>query len=154
MTIHRDVKHPIHDGFVVKTFGGISLSKSPTTPISSSNVACTICNRTVNDRFAYQLFLTDNRTEKLCCAHCGLMRQLQLGEQVSQAMTYDFFTGTMMGANIAHFVIDPAIRITCCQPQVLAFDLKENAERFIQGFGGHTYQLQEALQFMEDELKC
>lgn len=145
MTIHRDVKQLVDEGFVVKTFGGISLAQSSSGPSPLSSSSCVLCHRPINERFAYQLLLANNRTERACCAHCGIIRQLQLGEQVVQAITYDFFTGTTMGANIAHFVIDPSVQITCCQPQVLAFNSQDNAERFVKGFGGNAYTFEQTL---------
>lgn len=152
MTIHRDVKQLVDDGFVVKTFGGISLAQRHTTTIASNNDSCSLCHRPISDRFAYQLLLTNNRSERACCSHCGLIRQLQLNEQVVQAITYDFFTGTTMGANISYFVIDPSVQITCCQPQVLAFDSKENAQKFVKGFGGVAYTLEEALSVINEHM--
>lgn len=145
MTIHRDVKQLVDEAFVVKTFGGISLAQAASGVATVSSGSCILCHRPINDRLAYQLLLVNNRTERACCAHCGLIRQLQLDEQVVQAITYDFFTGTTMGANIAHFVIDPSVQITCCQPQVLAFNSKDNAEGFVKGFGGKAYTLQQTL---------
>lgn len=145
MTIHRDVKQLVDEGFVVKTFGGISLAQTSSSTQATHHNSCVLCHRSISDRFAYQLLLTDNRTERACCAHCGLIRQLQIEEQVVQAITYDIFTGTTMGANIAYFVINPSVQITCCQPQVLAFDSKVNAEKFVKGFGGQAYTLQQTL---------
>lgn len=145
MTIHRDVKQLVDEGFVVKTFGGISLAQTTSNMQATHSSSCVLCHRPINDRFAYQLLLTNNRTERACCAHCGLIRQLQLEEQTVQAITYDFFTGTTIGANITYFVVDPSVQITCCQPQVLAFDSKDNAEKFVKGFGGHAYTLQQTL---------
>lgn len=152
MTIHRDVKQLVDDGFVVKTFGGISLAQTSTTSPTTNTHSCSLCHRPINDRFAYQLLLTNNRTERTCCSHCGLVRQLQQKDEVVQAITYDFFTGTTIGANLAYFVVDPSVQITCCQPQVLAFDSKDNAEKFIKGFGGHVYQLQEALNIISEHM--
>lgn len=152
MTIHRDVKQLVKDGFVVKTFGGISLAQTPSNAPAVNNQSCALCHRPIKDRFAYQLLLTNNRTERACCSHCGLIRQLQLKDEVVQAITYDFFTGTTMGANIAYFVINPSVQITCCQPQVLSFDSKDNAERFVKGFGGNAYTLQEALDIISEHM--
>lgn len=154
MTIHRDIKQLVEDGFVIKTFGGISLAQTPPTRNLNNPSLCTLCDREINTRFAYQLLLTNNQTERLCCAHCGLIRQLQLDKKVRQAITYDFFTGITMGANITYFVIDPSVRITCCQPQVLAFDSKDNAEKFVKGFGGRAYRLHDALTVIQDHMHC
>lgn len=152
MTIHRDVKQLVDDGFVMKTFGGISLAQTSATIPVTDNQTCSLCHRPINERFAYQLILTNNRTERACCSHCGLIRQLQLGNEVVQAITYDFFTGTTMGANITYFIINPSVQITCCQPQILAFNSKQNAERFSKGFGGRVCTLQEALEVIQEHM--
>lgn len=152
MTIHRDIKQLVDEGFVIKTFGGVSLAQSTYDFKKNLNV-CTFCQRPVNDRFAYQLILTNNRMERTCCAHCGLLRQIQLDGQVIQAMTYDFFKGTTVGAQMAYFVIDPSIQVTCCQPQILTFDSKEYAEKFVKGFGGKVLDYKEAMSLVEKHMQ-
>src|SRR5690625_4634609 len=76
MTIHRDVKKLVDEGFVIKTFGGISLAKQ-LSPTHFTDDTCTCCQRAINERFLYQIMLTNNHIERTCCAHCGLLRQVQ-----------------------------------------------------------------------------
>ncbi|NLI68167.1 MAG: DeoR/GlpR transcriptional regulator [Bacilli bacterium] len=152
MTIHRDIKQLVDEGFVIKTFGGVSLAQSAYDLQKNLNV-CSVCQRPIHDRFAYQLILTNNRIERACCAHCGFMRQKQLGDQVLQAMTYDLFKGTTVSAQMAYFVIDAAIQVTCCQPQVLAFESKEYAEKFIKGFGGKVLTYKEAMDLIDKHMQ-
>lgn len=151
MTIHRDIKQLVDEGFVIKTFGGISLAQIANNLQTSTDV-CSYCYRPINERFAYQLILTNNRTERTCCAHCGLLRQIQLNHQVSQAITYDFFKGTTIGAHMAYFVMDSSVQITCCQPQILAFDSKDYAEKFVIGFGGKVVLIDEALTIIKQHM--
>jgi len=153
MTIHRDVKQLVDDGFVVKTFGGISLAQTtPTETPDTKHDICSLCHRPVHDRFAYQLILTDDKIERTCCAHCGILRQLQLQHNVVKAITYDFFTGTTISAHIAYFVTEPSVQITCCQPQILVFNSKTNAERFVKGFSGIVHTYNEVLSKMKEHL--
>lgn len=151
MTIHRDIKQLVDEGFVIKTFGGISLAQS-TYDLQTNQNLCAFCQRPINDRFAYQLILTSNRIERTCCAHCGLLRQKQLEGQVLQAMTYDFFKGTTIGVQFAYFVIDASVQITCCQPQLLTFDSKEIAEKFVKGFGGSVLTYKDALELVSKHM--
>lgn len=145
MTIHRDLKPLIKEGFVLKTFGGVTLSNKNTNKNTVSD-ECVFCNRKVNERLAYRLFLSDNKIEVACCAHCGLLRTRQLGEQVIQAICPDFLRQTTISASSAWYVMDTSIQMGCCQPQVLTFEWKEHADKFIKGFGGNVYSFSEALE--------
>lgn len=151
MTIHRDIKQLIDEGFVIKTFGGISLAQ--TAPgMQTTNDVCTYCQRPNNERLAYQIILTNNRSERTCCGHCGLLRQIQLNDQVLQAITYDFFKGTTIGAHMAYFVVNASIQITCCQPQILTFESEEVAKGFVRGFGGEVLRQDEAMTLIKDHM--
>lgn len=150
MTIHRDLKPLVEEGFVVKTFGGVSLAK----PISSpKNNTCIYCSRAVCDKLAYRLILTDDRVEVTCCAHCGLLRHKQIEAKVLQAICCDFLRGTTISAQLASYVFDTSLDIGCCQPQVLVFEWREHAEKFVKGFGGHIYEFHEALDVVFEKMK-
>src|SRR5690606_20391215 len=105
MTIHRDLKPLIEEGFVLKTFGGVTLANKNISKNSISN-DCVFCNRKVNEWLAYRLFLPNNRIEIACCAHCGLLRNRQLGNQVIQAICPDFLSQTTISAPLAWYVMD------------------------------------------------
>ncbi|WP_306465034.1 DeoR family transcriptional regulator [Virgibacillus salexigens] len=140
MTIHRDVKTLEKEGIITKTFGGISLIHHQ----PSTNEDCVLCNRKMNERLAYRLILENNTIEMTCCAHCGLLRHRQLGDQVMQAICHDFFKQTTIGAQIAWYVMDTSLHMGCCQPQLLTFEWKEHADKFVKGFGGRVYTFQDA----------
>lgn len=142
MTIHRDVKPLINEGMIMKTFGGISLINSPN---AHANELCVYCSRTIHDKLAYRLMLANNTIEVSCCSHCGLLRHRQLGEQVIQAICYDFLRQTTISAQRTFFIMDSSIDIGCCQPQVLPFEWKEHAQKFVRGFGGTVYTFDEAM---------
>ncbi|GAB7387701.1 copper uptake transcriptional regulator YcnK [Bacillaceae bacterium] len=156
MTVHRDLKPLIEAGIVIKTYGGITLARDE--PERKSAVdGCVICNRKVNERMAYRLILPENQIETACCAHCGLLRHRQLEHQVLQAICYDFFRQTTISAGLAWYVMDTTVHMGCCQPQILTFEWKEHAEKFVKGFGGKVYSFREALEtvdrMMKNELK-
>lgn len=151
MTIHRDLKPLIDQGFVIKTFGGVTLNSRVQEP-SPSHESCIICQRDINERLAYRIILPNNRIEMACCAHCGLMRHRQLSGNVVQAICHDFLRQTTISAPFAWYVMDTSINIGCCQPQVLTFELKEQAEKFTQGFGGHVYRFDEAVETVHKKM--
>lgn len=151
MTIHRDLKSLLEEGFVIKTFGGISLAQSK----DSSEVRpdhCVICMRPNNDKLAYRIILDSGKIEMTCCAHCGLIRHRQLGEQVIQAITHDFLKQTTVSAPLMHYIMDTTVDIGCCQPQVLTFEHRQHAEKFIKGFSGQIYTFQEAMQAVYERM--
>lgn len=151
MTIHRDLKPLVEEGFVVKTFGGVSLAK--TTSHQTSKL-CIYCNRTVCDKLAFRLILTNDRVEVTCCAHCGLLRYKQIESEVMQAICCDFLRETTISAHLASYVMDTSLDIGCCQPQVLTFEWKEHAEKFVKGFGGRIYDFEEALDVVFHKMRA
>jgi len=142
MTIHRDLKPLVDNGTVVKTFGGVSLAK--TIQIESDD-NCVYCCRPIQEKLAYRLILPNDKIEVTCCSHCGLLRHKQLDDKVIQAICYDFLRQTTISAQLASFVLDTTIDIGCCQPQVLTFEWKEHAEKFVKGFGGIICSFEEAM---------
>lgn len=152
MTIHRDLKPLIEERLIRKSFGGISLieEKDLVYPTQSQ---CAYCLKTYNPKMAYRLILTKNRVETACCAHCGLLRHRQLGEEVMQALCHDFFMNTTMSASLTWFVMDTSLHISCCQPQVLTFENREHAEKFIKGFGGDIYGFHDAMEVVQQKMQ-
>lgn len=153
MTIHRDLKPLIKSGIIIKTFGGISLIANEQTEVDGTN-SCVFCSRTVDNRQAYRLILANNHIEVTCCAHCGLLRQQQLGDDVIQVLCHDFLKQTTISATSAWFVMNTSIHMGCCQPQVLTFQWKEHADKFVKGFGGNVYPFQEATEVLSQKMKA
>lgn len=147
MTIHRDLKPLLDEGFVTKTFGGIML-----TDHQHNQKLCIYCNRPFQERLSYRLILTNNDTEIACCAHCGLLRYKQLTDQVVQAICRDFLRETTINAQKAWYVFDTTLDIGCCNPQVLPFEWKQHAKRFTKGFGGIVYPFNEAIEFVTQKM--
>ncbi|MFJ5623367.1 DeoR family transcriptional regulator [Peribacillus loiseleuriae] len=144
MTIHRDIKAMVESGFIVKTFGGISLANQDTN-VSNGN-ECVVCHKSINLRFSCRLILTKNRVETVCCMHCGFIRNQMLGNEVLEILCYDFFTNTTISAMNANFVMDTTLDLGCCQPQFLPFNQGEHAQGFVRGFSGNVVTFTEAME--------
>ncbi len=150
MTIHRDLKPLINDGIILKTFGGISLVENK--PHTQNDNLCIVCSRAIHSKLGYRIILPNNKIEMACCGHCGLMREYQLGDQVIQSMCQDFLRHTTLSAKLAWFVFDTSIDMGCCQPQVLTFERKDHAEKFIKGFDGIIKSFDEALNLIQEKM--
>ncbi|MDY0393197.1 DeoR family transcriptional regulator [Virgibacillus halophilus] len=146
MTIHRDLKPLIETGEIMKTFGGVTLANELDPPTAPANHECVFCRKSINERLTYRLILQNNEIETACCAHCGLLRHRQIKEKVIQAICTDFLTQTTISSVAAWYVMDTSVHIGCCKPQVLTFESKNHAERFVKGFGGELHSFQEAME--------
>ena len=150
MTIHRDLKPLVDEGSVIKTFGGVSLVQSEKKQHDINS--CVVCSREIHSKLGYRIILPNNQVEMACCGHCGLMRQRQLGNEVVQSICQDFFKQTTLSAKLAWFVLDTSINMGCCQPQVLTFENKVHADKFIRGFGGIVASFDEAMDLIHKKM--
>ncbi|EGK13547.1 transcriptional regulator YcnK [Desmospora sp. 8437] len=150
MTIYRDLKPILEEGWVKKTYGGVTLvgEESP-----ASDPGCVYCGRKPGSRLAYRLVLQGQRMETACCCHCGLLRHSQVKGQVAQAICRDFISHVTISALRAWYVLDPEVYIGCCRPQVLSFEQREVAGRFIRGFGGSLLSFPEAIQQLTQKME-
>ncbi|MBK8986778.1 MAG: DeoR family transcriptional regulator [Chloroflexi bacterium] len=151
MTVHRDLNQLAAVGQLVKVRGGAispgvvapGTAVSQSTPDSESTLAddvCCACHGRINPRTQMVLHLTDGTRRRACCPHCGLISLARLAGQVELALATDFLHGRTVSAHTAVYVVGPAVTI-CCEPTVLAFLRREEAERFQQGFGGQVLDL-------------
>jgi DeoR/GlpR family transcriptional regulator of sugar metabolism len=152
MTIHRDTKPMIEEGLIMKSFGGITLVRETPGQITDRD-DCVLCNRKVKQRLSYRLILKNNTIEETCCPHCGLIRHNQLGDEVLEGLCNDFLFETTVSARVTWFVFDSTINIGCCIPQILSFENKGNAEKFIKGFGGTIHNFNEAMEKVTQSIK-
>ncbi len=148
MTIHRDVNKFVEEGMLAKVHGEVVL------PENDKGDGCAMCRKPVSERTAYLLILTNGEQKRACCAHCGLMMQMQLqmhplGEHVWQPMATDFLHGHILSANQAVFVLESDLTV-CCVPSVLTFGSEREAEKFAAGFGGTVARMSEVLQHFQD----
>lgn len=151
MTVHRDLKPLIEEGLIVKTFGGITLvddQPNAKPPIDS----CAYCSKQIRERLAYQLILASQEIKQACCAHCGLMLHEQNEGQAVQALCRDFLTETTISALQGWYVFDTSLDIGCCEPQVLSFGQRKQAEKFVKGFGGEIHNFTEAMETVHDRM--
>lgn len=136
MTVHRDIQPLIDEGVIVKTFGGITLAANTTRAESDKADRCILCQQPINGRLNYRMIKSNGEMEIACCAHCGLLRHHQLGDEVIQGLCSDFLLHTTISVFSAAYVIDPNLQISCCNPQILTFGSAVHAESFVKGFGG------------------
>ncbi|HEX7064653.1 MAG TPA: DeoR family transcriptional regulator [Bacillales bacterium] len=148
MTVHRDIKPLVEEGVVVKTFGGITLVRERMGNETASD-ECVYCNKKNHETLVFRLILPNDKIESACCGHCGLLRYKQLGDKVIQAVCRDFLRHTTISAAQATFVMDTGLDISCCQPQVLTFEHRTDAEKFVKGFGGAVLSLPEAVEQLD-----
>lgn len=149
MTIHRDLTPLIKQGKIIKTFGGVTCAKSLH---SQQQNTCIYCHRELQKHLANRIVLDDDTTEMTCCAHCGLLRYYQVKKRVVQILSRDFLRQTTINAKKAFFVLNTTLNMNCCQPQVLTFEWKEHAEKFVKGFDGDIYTFTEALQQVYEQM--
>lgn len=152
MTIYRDIQPLLEEGLVKKIYGGITLNQADPVP-SPTIYGCTLCGRQVDPRLAYRLILPDKKTETTCCCHCGLLRHSQLSDQVLQAVCQDFFSSTTLSSRTTWYVMGSEPVIRCCHPQVLCFERKDIAEKFVKGFGGVVLSFGDAMQRLNKEME-
>jgi len=150
MTIHRDLVPLIDAGIVEKSFGGVSLIEKQ--QVHNDHI-CTYCSSPINYQLRFQLILTNDRHEMTCCAHCGLLRYRELKENVVQAICYDFLRQTTLSAQLATYVMDTSLDISCCQPQVLSFQHEVDAKKFVTGFSGGVYSFSKAIETVFQRMK-
>ncbi|WP_306420325.1 DeoR family transcriptional regulator [Heyndrickxia oleronia] len=151
MTIYRDIKPLVEEGLVTKTFGGISLIEKKESSLPDHS-HCVFCHKPNNQKMAYRLILANDKIETACCAHCGLLRHRQLGDEVLQAICHDFFTNTTISALLTWYVLDTCLNISCCQPHIITFENRDHAEKFVKGFGGNIYGFQEAMEVVAKKM--
>lgn len=150
MTIHRDLKPLVDEGFIIKTFGGISLINNDVN--TQNENLCVVCNRTIHPKLGYRIILSNNEIEMACCGHCGLIRERQLDNEVVQSICQDFLRQTTLSAKLAWFVFDTSIDMGCCQPQVLTFEKKDHANMFIKGFSGLACSFDKAVELIHNKM--
>lgn len=151
MTIYRDIKPLIEEGLLLRTPGGISLVEKVQQTAQDHN-HCVYCHKPNHPKMGYRLILSNDDIETACCAHCGLLRHRQINEGVTHAICYDFFMNTTISASLTWYVMDTTLNLGCCQPQVLTFENKEHAEKFIKGFGGNIHTFQDAIDIVHQKM--
>ncbi|WP_322787842.1 DeoR family transcriptional regulator [Bhargavaea beijingensis] len=148
MTVYRDIQPLTEQGKILKTSNGLARVSLPTVRADH----CVYCGKGTSSRFAVQIIRADHGVEQACCAHCGLLRYGDAKEDVAQVICRDYLADTTIGARSASFLIGADVRLNCCDPQVLVFGSRKDAERFRAGFGGELYGFDEAIQAVKEEM--
>jgi DNA-binding Lrp family transcriptional regulator len=151
MTVHRDLKRFIDDGLVKKVHGGVEVLEET---IDIQKNQCVFCQKSLvpEGRLGYQLILSNHEIENTCCAHCGILRHIQMKDKVLQAFCHDFITNTTISTTSAWFVVDSSLQLGCCEPQVLVFGNRNHAKKFVKGFEGTILSFGEVSRRLEREM--
>ncbi len=166
MTIHRDLDVLESRGLIRRIFGGavpvddvkpplptavpvssVVRTSAPVQPVDS----CLVCLRPVSQHLLYCLTLTTGEQYFACCPHCGLLAHLRQKENIVSAMTSDFISGRPHPAHRSFYLMGSAAS-PCCTPSLLTFENEDQARRFQSGFGGKVGSLQEALEYLQEEM--
>jgi DeoR family transcriptional regulator, copper-sensing transcriptional repressor len=166
MTIHRDLDVLESRGLIRRIFGGAVPAeeiKTPTpavapppSPLRGSSSAhpldsCLVCLRPVTQHLLYGITLATGEQYFACCPHCGLSAHLRHRENITSAMTADFLSGRPHPAHRSFYLMG-STAAPCCTPSILTFENEDQARRFQTGFGGKVGPLQEALEYLQDEM--
>jgi DeoR family transcriptional regulator, copper-sensing transcriptional repressor len=149
MTIYRDIQKLQQEGRVLKTSRGITSVKTD----SADENACVCCFKPAEGRLAARIVYEDGSAEKVCCAHCALLRFKEKKEKPKQIISRDFMLDTTFNARRAVFVVGSSLPVLCCSPHVLAFQRREEAAKFIKGFGGSLHTIEEAADAVENGME-
>ena len=166
MTIHRDLEVLESRGLIRRIFGGavpaddarsaLPAASPPPQPIRIPHAGqqmdtCLVCLRPVTQHLLYGLTLSTGEQCFACCPHCGLSAHLRHKENITSAMTADFISGRPHPAHRSHYLMGSSAA-PCCTPSILSFENDEQARRFQSGFGGKVGSLQEALEYLQEEM--
>lgn len=150
MTVYRDIQPLAEQGKLIRASKGLAQAKEPRPAVQPDH--CVYCGKGTNTRFAVQLIRIDHGVEQACCAHCGLLRYGAIADEVAQIICRDYLTDTTIGGRMASFLIDPDVRLNCCEPQVFVFASRKEAERFRIGFGGKLFSFEEAIPAIQERM--
>ena len=141
MTVHRDLETLSTRGLIRKVRGGAVLNADlPDT--EQDHRSCTMCGGRVTRRQEFIIMPKGKEQITACCPHCGIMLVTDIGE-VDTALARDFLYGRMINVYQAYYVIAPDIQL-CCEPTVLCFASKSDADKFCRGFGGQVMDFSQA----------
>lgn len=126
---------------------------------------CQICQRPIHPGQEYVIELIDGRREHACCPRCGLHFQIHNSQRVRAAWATDYLTGERIDPTEATYVEASDVMTCCstrplkrgpesaaqlvwdrCLPALIAFQTREEAERFQQQHGGRLLTYPQALE--------
>ena len=154
MTAHRDLEALEQRNALKRIHGGVVAIDKPAPASVNGSVkqgTCVICFRPASQHLLYSLTMKNGEQKVACCPHCGVSAHLMHGEQVAMALTADYLTGRPHPAQSTIFVLGSAAA-PCCKPSMLTFEDAEMAQRFQDGFGGIIGNLEDATNYLQEEM--
>ncbi len=149
MTVYRILRELEKEGKIVRKHGTVEIKKEE----DVRENACAVCGKEVDLRLAFIYILKGGKKVHTCCAHCGLIAYRTLSpEKVEVAMTRDFITCNPISAFTGTYVLGSSVA-PCCSPSAFVFAERENAEKFVKGFGGSISDFAGAVSKMEELMK-
>lgn len=145
MTVHRDLDQLSRQGSIDKVRGGAIL-KGISEERKVQPLTCSMCKRTVRRRQEFIIRPVGEAQLTACCPHCGLMLLAEI-PTVDSSLARDYLYGHMVNVYQAFFVIAPVVRL-CCEPTVLCFARKADAQSFSKGFGGLVMDFSQAKSYL------
>lgn len=70
-----------------------------------------------------------------------------------QILCRDFLTDMTISGKTATYLIDADLNLNCCQPQVISFESRKQAEQFQTGFGGKICTLPQAITAISNDMQ-
>lgn len=158
MTAHRDLDllekrqalKRIHGGAIAAT-GGKDSSPAPASAVLQLREGCSICHQPIRQHLLYSVTLVNGNQCHYCCPHCGVSAQVAEPDQMVMALATDFLTSRPHPAQQSWFVLGSEV-IPCCRPSMLTFADQTMARRFQVGFGGRIGRLDDALDYLRQEM--
>ena len=157
MTAHRDLEALEQRNALKRIHGGVVSVDKPSSPLATAQnqnngkSSCIICFRPASQHLFYSLTLRDGEQKVACCPHCGVSAHLMLGDRVAMALTSDYLTGRPHPAQSSIFLLG-SVAAPCCKPSMLTFEDADMAQRFQAGFGGSLGNLEDATNFLKEEM--
>jgi hypothetical protein len=128
---------------------------------------CEVCGRHLHAGTGYTLFFTNGEEMTMCCARCGIRKQMTVSGEIQRAETVDYISKKGIDASRAFFVegsdVNPCIDSVprymsdqkgtrlylcydICTPGLLAFENSTEAEDFQRAQGGSIKTLKTLLE--------
>lgn len=151
MTLHRDLSVLESRGLVRRVHGGVVISGR-----EDAGELCVYCGKAAPARTRMMFFTETGQRLIACCAHCG-MGLMRHAKGISAGLGVDFIHETVVDVPRGYFLVEPDVQV-CCNPAVLVFARKVDAERMQKGFGGKIMNYAEIYSCFMDaplsELPC
>ncbi len=135
-------------------FSLLPLLLAPTHLMAQEKPQCSLCGMDLNKytHVRYTLNTVDGQQITTCGVQCGLVLQLNLGDDFQFAVATDLLSHKTIPAKKAWYVYRSEI-ITDMSPGFIAFASKDHADRFAKSFAGKVLTFQQALDTVKGGFK-